>query len=79
MIGGDNAFKSLGKSKATDADVLNITRESNRRDSDAYKIMDKIGGLVKGMSAYFDNHLIKVTVVDGKIDTSGSKNKVVTI
>lgn len=79
MIGGENAFKSLGKSKSADADVLNITRESNRRDSDAYKIMDKIGGLVKGMSAYFDTHTIKVTVDGGRVDTSGSKNKVVTM
>ena len=76
MMGGEEAIKNIGKTQGADKDVLNITRESNRKGSDSYQILDKLGNITKDIVSFFDTHVLNVNVKGGSLDVSGSNVKV---
>ena len=55
MLGGKEAVEKAMKMKGAGSDVLDITRETNQRGSDMYKILDGISQLVQGLSKITDS------------------------
>ena len=76
MMGGEEAIKNISKTQGADKDVLSLTRESNRKGSDSYQILDKLGNITKDIASFFDTHILNVNVKGGNLDVSGSNVKV---
>ena len=55
MMGGEDAFKKLKESGGTDEGMLNISRSANRKDSDAFKIMDGIGQMLQDFGRFLES------------------------
>lgn len=55
MLGGKETVEAAMKTKGAGSDVLDITRETNQRGSDMYKILDGISQLVQGLSKFTDS------------------------